>query len=69
MNSDWVKIYAAGKIYDVELVKGLLEQNGIKSEVLNQKDRAFLTGDVELYVETKDAEKAKKIISERKEVE
>lgn len=65
MDNDWVKVYAAGKLYDVELVKGLLEQNGIESEIFNQKDRAFLVGDVELYVHSKDAEKAKQIIAER----
>lgn len=65
MDNDWVKVYAAGKLYDVELVKGLLEQNDIESEIFNQKDRAFLVGDVELYVHSKDAEKAKQIIAER----
>lgn len=65
MDNDWVKVYAAGKLYDVELVKGLLEQNDIESEIFNQKDRAFLVGDVELYVHSKDADKAKQIIAER----
>jgi hypothetical protein len=32
---------------------------------LNQKDSAFLTGDIELYVNAKDAEKARQIIAER----
>ncbi len=65
MGNDWVKVYAAGKLYDVELVKGMLEQNGIESEVFNQKDRAFLVGDIELYVHSRDAEKARQIIAER----
>jgi hypothetical protein len=65
MNNDWEKIYAAGKLYDVELVKGHLQQHDIESEILNQKDRAFLTGDVELYVHKKDAEKARKLIAGR----
>ncbi|HPE33721.1 MAG TPA: DUF2007 domain-containing protein [Bacteroidales bacterium] len=69
MNSDWVKIYSAGNLYKVDLVKGLLEESGIKSEILNQKDSAFLTGDVELFVDTKDFEEAKRILAERKDFE
>lgn len=65
MDNEWVKIYTAGKLYDAELVKGMLEQNGIESKIFNQKDRAFLVGDIELYVHSKDAEKAKQIIAER----
>ncbi len=69
MNSDWVKIYSAANHYKVDLVKGLLAENGIKSEILDQKDSAFLTGEVELFVETKDLEKANEVLADRKEVE
>lgn len=69
MNSDWVKIYSAANNYKVDLVKGLLAENGINSEILDQKDSAFLTGDVELFVETKDLEKARQILVDRTEVE
>jgi hypothetical protein len=69
MNSDWVKIYSAANHYKVDLIKGLLAENGIKTEILDQKDSAFLTGEVELFVETTNYEKANQIIAERKEVE
>jgi hypothetical protein len=65
MDNEMVKVYVAGKLYEVELIKGLLNEEGIESEILNQKDRAFLTGDIELYVNAEDAERARKIIAER----
>lgn len=69
MNSDWLQIYSAGNHYKVELVKGLLEENGIKSEILDQKDSAFLTGEIELFVESKDFEAATRIIADRQDIE
>jgi hypothetical protein len=65
MDNEMVKVYVAGKLYEVELVKGFLEEKGIESKILNQKDSAFLTGDIELYVNAEDAEKARQIIAER----
>lgn len=65
MDNEMVKVYVAGKLYEVELVKGFLKEKGIESKILNQKDRAFLTGDIELYVNAEDAEKARQIIAER----
>ncbi|MBE0639265.1 MAG: DUF2007 domain-containing protein [Bacteroidales bacterium] len=69
MDKDWVQIYSAGNHYKVDLVKGLLSEFGIRSEVLDQKDSAFLTGEIELFVETKDVEQAKRIIAEREDIE
>jgi DNA-dependent RNA polymerase auxiliary subunit epsilon len=65
MDNEMVKVYVAGKLYEVELIKGLLNEEGIQSEILNQKDRAFLTGDIELYVNAEDAEKARQLIAGR----
>lgn len=69
MENDWTKIYSAGNLYKVDLVKGLLEESGISTQILNQQDSAFLTGEVELFVQTKDFEEAERIIAERKDLE
>ena len=69
MEDNWVKIFSAFKLYKVELVKGILERNEIDSVVLNKKDSEFLIGEVELYVDKKDADKARELISEFKESE
>ena len=42
--------------------KELLDENSIESFVLNQKGSAFLVGEIHLYVDEKDENKAKEII-------
>ena len=69
MNDEWIQVYSANELYKVDLVKGMLQENGIGSEILDRQDSAFLTGDVELFVHTSDFEAAKKLIEERREVE
>jgi len=48
----------------VNLIKEHLDEAGIKSIVLNEKASEFPVGEIELYVEVPDVEKAEKIISE-----
>jgi hypothetical protein len=64
MEDNWLKVYSAGQLYQVELVKGILDQSGIESVILNQSDSEFLLGEVELYVETENFELAKNLIHE-----
>jgi hypothetical protein len=64
MEDNWLKVYSAGQLYQVELVKGILDQSGIESVILNQSDSEFLLGEVELYVETENFELAKNFIHE-----
>jgi len=63
MKKDWVKVYSHSQLYNVELVKAVLKDNGIESVVINKKDRAYLFGEAELYTLADDALKAKHIIS------
>lgn len=69
MNDEWMQVYSANDLYKVDLVKGMLLENGIASEILDRQDSAFLTGEVELFVHTSDFEAAKKLIAERREIE
>jgi len=64
MEDNWLKVYSAGQLYQVELVKGILDQSGIESVILNQSDSEFLLGEVELYVETENFEMANNLIHE-----
>ncbi len=67
MSEDFIKVYSAGKLYDAELVKGMLFENGIEATIINKRDTEFLVGEVELYVSKKDSEKAVEIINQRGE--
>lgn len=64
MEDNWIKVYSAGQLYQVELVKGNLDQSGVESVILNQSDSEFLLGEVELYVETENFELANNLIHE-----
>lgn len=59
---DWVKVYTAGKQYEINLAKGVLAENDIESKEISQKDSSFLIGSIDLYVHEKDAAKAKAIL-------
>jgi hypothetical protein len=64
MEDNWLKVYSAGQLYQVDLVKGILDENGIESVILNQSDSEFLLGEVELFVDIEDFEAAKSLIRE-----
>lgn len=61
---DWVKIQSFDRIHQAELRKDILENNGIPSVIINEKDSLFLLGEIELYVNKFDEAKAKELIEE-----
>lgn len=64
MNHDnWVKVFSSSKGYLVEITKGVLEEEGIESVIINQIDSAYLFGESDLYVKNEDALSALQIIS------
>jgi Zn-dependent membrane protease YugP len=67
MEKDWKKVYFSNHLYQVEIARELLENNGIKSVILNQKDSVYKTfGDVELYVHENDEQSALELLKELK---
>jgi hypothetical protein len=63
MDENWKIIFTASKMYEVQIIKGLLAENDIESVEISKKDSAFLFGRIELYVHTDDVLQAKQIIS------
>jgi len=61
---DWVKIQTFQRIHQAELRKNILEENGIPSVIINEKDSLFLLGEIELFVKKFDEAKAKELIDE-----
>lgn len=61
------RVYSAGKLYEAELIVGLLAENGVEATIVNKRDSEFLIGEVEVYVANEDAVEAKRIIEERGE--
>lgn len=60
----WSKVYATGKFHEAEIVKAVLEKNGIQSVILNKKDSSYHFGYFEIHVKQGSTIKAIKIIQD-----
>lgn len=59
---NWVLVYETDKLYDVEIVKGMLADNNITAVVVNKQDSAYHFGFFELYVANEDAMTSRTLI-------
>lgn len=67
MEKDWKQVFLSGQLYRAEIARELLENNGINSVILNQKDSSYTSfGNIELYVNKNDEEKALELLKELK---
>lgn len=51
MEKDWTKIKTYSRAIEAEIVKQMLEENGILAVVLNKQDSSYHFGKIELYVQ------------------
>lgn len=63
MDENWEVIYSSQKEHKVEIVKAVLENEGIDSVIVNKKDSFYLFGELELYVNAENVIGAKRIIN------
>ncbi len=67
MEKDWKCVYLSGHLYQAEIARDILENNGIKSVILNKKDSVYRTyGDIELYVHENNEQQALELIKDLK---
>ena len=67
MEKGWLKIFNTSDEYLGSIAKDLLQENGIKSVVMNHKDSSYaFMGDLELYVREEDEIQATKILEQLK---
>ena len=64
MEEQFVLITTAADVYEAEIIRGLLEENGIEVSVINKKDSEFLIGEVEVYVTRPQLALAQEILSQ-----
>jgi len=64
MEENWVKVYSSSKLYEIELIRGLLKENNIESVTMDKQDSAYLFGVIELYVNVENAFRAKQLIEQ-----
>ena len=63
VHNNWIKITSSKQAYQIELLKGMLEENNIIAVSVNKKDSSYtIFGNIELYVKNTDMEKSKEII-------
>ncbi len=61
-NKEWVIVFSSKKIYEIEHIQIILEEENIESHIINKQDSSYLIGEAELYVKSTDLEKAITII-------
>ena len=65
MLSDWVRIYSSTQLHHVELLRQLMEREGIPSIILNRRDSFYITiGEIDLMVPRDQAIPAKKVVTD-----
>lgn len=60
----WIKVFASTLEFRAEIVKSVLEENGIAPVLINKKDNAYQIGHIEVHVAPEDVLKAIKIIKD-----
>ncbi len=59
----WTCIFTSNLLHEADFVKTLLEENHFTVIVINQKDSAYLFGDIEVYVPSAEAFEATQLIN------
>lgn len=61
--NDWSVIFETDQRYRAEILRGLLEENGIEAVILDQKDSSYQAfGWIKIWVRNEDQEKAASIL-------
>lgn len=62
--NNWQRVFSTDKIYRAEIVKAVLEDNGLQPVIINKKDTAYQIGNYEVFVAPEGVMKAIKIIED-----
>jgi len=66
MEKGWVKLHSSSSPEKMEIMKSMLESNGIPCIAMNQRDSSYLSfGDVTLYVKNTDYIRARGLIDQQ----
>lgn len=66
MSTEWVKVFSSSDLFLAEIIKSMLEDEGIKSVLINKKDSMHLhltIGEAEVFVDDSKIIKARHLIS------
>jgi len=60
-------VFRSGEVYQAEIIKQKLEENGIHAVMINKHDSALPIGEAIVIVEASEKEKALKLIADHQE--
>ena len=64
-DKDWTIVYSTNTPFQAEMVKQMLESNGIEAVVIDKQDSSYPSiGEAEVYVTKEIESKAKQLINE-----
>ena len=65
IDDHWEMVFSSIELYRVEMLRSLMEEEGITSVIVNKQSSAYIMiGDIELYVKREDILKSKLIINQ-----
>ncbi|HPG09554.1 MAG TPA: DUF2007 domain-containing protein [Saprospiraceae bacterium] len=67
MEESWISVFRSGEVYQAEIIKQKLEENGIHAVMINKHDSALPIGEAIVIVEASEKEKALKLIADHQE--
>ena len=65
MENNWIKIYSTRNPLQAEVLKGMLEANGVMAVIINKQSSSFnlaLNGNIEVMVNAEDEDAAKSLM-------
>jgi len=64
MDQNWQEVFSTSHTWQAEKTKQILEENEIPAVVVNRKDSSYLFGEVAVYTEPENAERAKELLKD-----
>lgn len=67
MEKGWKQVFLTGEEYKAKIAKDILENEGIKTVLMNHHDSAYKSfGNIEVYVQDANEKKAQELLKELK---
>ena len=64
-DQNWIPVFSTTTPFQAEIVKQMLNSNGVEAVVLNKQDSSYPTiGEAQVFVQTSDESTAKRLIEE-----
>lgn len=60
--NDWCTLFETSLLYQAQIVKDMLETNGVEAVILNQQDSSYKFGTIKVMVKADDENKAIEIL-------